>query len=165
MIRNARPRVAVVHARLLDVKSPHINTIELEHRQCGRKAARWMAVSLLEYLLQPEWARQLEIGMVRPVVEIAGDNQRRLAGHQPFDTHLQRPHLAAAMMFHQPQMDAHAMQRFAPSRYLDLAMQQPAALEAMFGNIFVVPARNGETAQYRVAVVTGIVNRIPAVGE
>src|SRR5688572_25090879 len=51
------------------------------------------------------------------------------------------------------------------SRDVDLAMQQPASLEAVRRYVEVVPVQDRETRQDRVAVVPGVVHRVPAVGE
>src|SRR5678815_4220862 len=62
-------------------------------------------------------------------------------------------------------MDAHAMQVGVPARHLHFAMQQAAALEAVFRDVLVVPAHDRITAQDGVAMMAGVVDRVAAVGE
>ena len=67
-----------MHLGLFDRKAPRIDPVEAKHRMFHRKTATGrstFAAFAGEYLAQAEAARQPRIGLIAPVVEIAGDDQ------------------------------------------------------------------------------------------
>src|SRR3990167_6605187 len=81
VVRYERPRMAMVHSRLPDVEAAHVNAVELEYRECRRETARRAAAGVLEHLPEPQRLRQLPMRVAAPVVEVTGDDQRRVARH------------------------------------------------------------------------------------
>lgn len=75
----------------------------------------------------------------------------------------QRACLFAPSFGEQTEMGAQAMNAL-PVRQLDLAVQQAAALETVCRNIPVLALHDGEAAEDCVAVVSGLVYRILAIG-
>ena len=86
-------------------------------------------------------------------------------GHEALDALAQALELAAAAARGEREMHAHAVQRHVPAGDRDLAMQQPALLEAVRGDVLVVPVLDRKARQDRVAVVAVVVDRVAAVGE
>src|SRR4051812_3333263 len=99
-----------MNTRVLDAESPYVDTIEMEHRQRGGKTSRGAAVGLLEYFAHAQRPRAFIVRVARPAVEVARHDQRRFVRYQPLDAHRERAHLAAAVMRHQAQVHAYAMQ-------------------------------------------------------
>src|SRR5271154_1283706 len=109
VVRNLRPCLATMHARLPDCKSAHVNAIKRQQRQPRWETACETAMDVLEYFAQPKRLRQLDVSAPRPIVKIASDNQRSMRRNQPLDARTQRVQLTAAMAGKQTEMNAHAM--------------------------------------------------------
>ena len=66
---------------LFDQESADVDPVEAKHGVFGREAATGSAglsTRASEYLVQPESLREQRIGFVAPVIEISGDDQRRI---------------------------------------------------------------------------------------
>src|SRR5262249_28020202 len=155
-IGKARPAQAAMYMRELDAKSACVDAVQVEKRQHRREAAGWRSAVLLEDLYDVERPDQVIARTARPVIEIAGDDEGRIVGHQPLDTPDQSIQLPLAPHAQQSQMHIDGMQLALPTRHCDLAVEQPAALERMHGYILVVPAHDGKFAQDCITVM-GIV--------
>jgi hypothetical protein len=109
----------------------------------GREAARRAAVDAAEHLDQAEALGQQVVGAVVPVVEVAGDDQRRVPGL----TFSMRSASAAIWRRRAAAVSRGARRRSAaasPARHGDLAVQQAAPLEAQLGDVLVVGGRMGK---------------------
>ena len=95
---------------------------------------------------------------VPPVVEVAGDDERRVGRHVRADARDHRVGLADAAVLEQAEMRADAMDLDAVE--VELAMQQSARLEAMVGDVDVLVRDEREARQQRVAVIA--VGRAPS---
>src|SRR5882724_4981801 len=119
MIRHARPRTTVMCVRLLDREAAHVDSIEVQHRKNGREAARGAASGCFEYLVDVQRLHHRVACHPAPVVEIAGDDQWRILGHQLVDAILDQGDLLLAPMSEQSKVHIDAMERVRPSGYRD----------------------------------------------
>src|SRR5574343_1619840 len=82
VVGNLRPRQAVMDFGALDVEATDVDAVQAKHRHGGRETARRSPARSAENLVQLEPACQMLAGPVAPVVEVAGDDQRRIGfGH------------------------------------------------------------------------------------
>ena len=125
VVGDARPRVAVVHLGVVDGKPAHVDAVEPEERQPRREAARRTAAVVAEHFDQPELGGEPLADAVAPVVEIAGDDERRVLGHVLDDPIDQRVQLLAPSALDQREVHAQAVHRDPGGGNLHLAMQQP----------------------------------------
>ena len=100
MIRNAAPSRAVMHVGTAYPEAATINPVETEERQHGRKTSRRESFHELEDFVHVERMRELVSGLVSPVpvVEIAGDDERRVSWDQALYPLAQTFELQAALM-------------------------------------------------------------------
>ena len=144
MIGNPAPASSVIHTSVAYRKSPHINTVQPQHRQQRRIASCRSTAEKFEYLVHVQRMRQFMRCAVTPVpiIKVPGNDQRRCGRHQALDALPQARQLQAASARGQGEMHAYAMQRIFPAGHCDLAMQQAASFKAMGRNVLVVPMCN-----------------------
>ena len=99
-----------------------------------------------------------------PVVEIAGDDQRRIGGHDVIDGVAQPAQLESPVRLAQAQVHADRVQRHRAAGNLDHAMQQSAGLMALHRDIAIVLAGDRKSRQQRIAVMAFRIDRVAAVG-
>ena len=80
VIGDPRPRAAEMCLRSLDPEAADIDAVETKQWQLARIAAGRASVIPAEYFLEPEAGGQLVVGVVSPVVEVAGDDEGRITG-------------------------------------------------------------------------------------
>src|SRR5258706_8293128 len=151
--------------RLLDREAAHVDSIEVQHRKNRREAARGAASGCFEYLVDVQRLHHRVACHPAPVVEIAGDDQWRILGHQLVDAILDQGDLLLAPMPEQSKVHIDAMERVRPSGYRDFTMQQAAVLSVVLGNGLIVPAHDRILAYDGYAVMSAVVNRVLAVGK
>src|SRR5258708_13413348 len=103
--------------------------------------------------------------MPAPVIEIPGDNQRRVRRYQLFDAVFQKGDLPLAPTPEQPQVHIDAVKRVRPTRYGDFTMQHSTAFAVVHGNVFIIPAGDRILAEDRIAMVPAIVACVLSVGK
>ena len=111
---------------LFDRKAADVDPVEAKHGVFGREAATGSAglsTRASEYLVQPESLREQRIGFVAPVIEIAGDDQRRILPGDAFQVGGQRIQLPAPRTRKERKVYADAVQGLLPARQVDLAVQ------------------------------------------
>ena len=164
MIGDLCPGRTEMHLGTTHAKATHIDAIETEKRQRARIAARWTPNTATKGFDQAEPIGKQPIGSITPVVEIAGDDQRSPIRCKIFHTLGERLHLPLTPASGQTQVDADAMHRDVDPGQLNLAMQQPAALEAVRRDVLIGLAEDGMAAEDGIAMVTVVVDRIAAIG-
>src|SRR5205814_7725182 len=102
-------------------------------------------------------------GLALPIVEVPGDDEWTFLRHGGANAVAQPLELESPAARPQAQVHVDAMQPLAPAGDLDLAMQQPAALERMVRDVDVLPYRDRMAAHDGVAVVAVLVDRVHAV--
>ena len=143
----------------------HINPVQLQQRQAGRKGAGGVAVGLHEYLLHVGVPGHLRMRAQAPVVEVARHDHRR-AGRDFLAHHVaQQLHLLGAVRLNQPQMHADGMHVAAMAGHFQLAVQHAAPLRAADGNVAVFKFDNRELGQHGIAVMAVVIDRIAAIGK
>ena len=153
-----------MHLRRLYVESANIDAVKAQHRRATRKALGESAGSAAKRLDQAKASDQQELCPVAPVVEIAGDDQGCIARSKLLHAFGKRFHLPSPATRHQAEMNTHTMQHL-PTRWeLDLTVEQATTLETVIRDILVVLGQDGKPAQYCVAVVAMVVNRVLAIG-
>ncbi len=116
----------------------------------------------LEGFVQVVPSPQGDIAVHLPVVEVAGDDHRRLGG-QGFEQLAQQGQLLLPVAFQQAQVHADGM-HFGVARHLQYAVQQAPALGAGDRDVKVAVLADGEFRQQGIAVVAVGVHRIAPVG-
>ena len=117
-----------------------------------------------EHIRQSEIIVDLAPRLAGPVVEIAGDDEGRIVRDVRADALAQDPELPPPLDRAQPEMDADDMHRPLGLGGLDHAVQHAAAREPAARDVDVLPGHDGVLAQDGIAVVTGVVDGILAVG-
>src|SRR5688572_19300745 len=142
----------MVHVRAGDAKTAHVDAVEAEYREPRGEAAGREPPYELEDFLHVERVRELVRRLVTPVpvVEIAGDDERRVGRNEPFDALAQTLDLAAATARREREVHAHAVQRHVPAGDVDLTVQEPAFFETVRGDVLVIPTPDREARQDRV---------------
>src|SRR5947207_14153780 len=164
VVRQHRPRPAAVYARGCDLEAAHVNAIEPQQRQHAGEGRQRAAVMRHRHLGHAEPALENRRGAMPPVVEIAGDDDRQAARRELLEPPRDRLELALASALVQRKMHAHQMQIAPPSRHGHHAVQQPAALVAVVGDVLVLERKERKARQHRVAVVAVVVDGVAAVG-
>ena len=125
MIGTLTPAARALYIRPAHAKAAYIDAVEAQQRQQCRVTERRPAAVGLEHFMHVERVRKLVCCAMAPVpvVKIARHHQRRIGGYHALDALAQVFELAAARTRGERQMYAYAMQRFLPTRNLDLAMQ------------------------------------------
>ena len=80
MIRQAQPVSPGMHAAVQHVEAAHVDAIQAQQRQPGRKTARQLAAMQVEHIVYMQLAGQCLARLIAPVIEIARDDQRRITG-------------------------------------------------------------------------------------
>ena len=80
VIGDPRPRAAEMCLRSLDPEAADIDAVETKQWQLARIAAGRASVIPQNTSLEPEAGGQLVVGVVSPVVEVAGDDEGRITG-------------------------------------------------------------------------------------
>ena len=101
--------------------------------------------------------------MVAPVVEVAGDQQRRVLAGERLHASGEGVHLPASAAGHQAQMHADAVDGGQVGAGRDFAVEQAATLEAVVRHVLVVRAQNREAAENRIAMVAVVIDGVAAV--
>ncbi len=99
-----------------------------------------------------------------PIVEIAGNHERRISRDPVCDKSEQALDLLRAVRLSQGKMHADRMKRTRRSGDLDHAMQHSPTLGRSDRGVEVLPGSNGVLRQKRIAVVAAGRNRIAPVG-
>ncbi len=145
----------------MDLEVAHINAVQCQQWQARRKRTGRFAVGLHEHFLQ---AAVAQVGLLAPVIEVAGDDQRCFAGDLG-DPLRQQFQLLLAVNLAQPQVYANGMHLPAGAGQAQHTMQQPAAFVTALGDVEVVIANDLEFRQQCIAVVAMGVHRVAPVGE
>src|SRR6185436_9236219 len=165
MVRHARPGVPMMRACQFDRKAADINAVQMQHRKDGRKTARGAAGGCFEHFGNFHRFDERIAGMTAPVVEVAGNDKRRVLGHQLFDAIFYQSDLFPAPMAKQSQVHIDAMKGLRPIGYCYFTMEQSAMLAVVHGNVFIVPSGDRIFAEDCVAMMAAIVNGVLAVGK
>src|SRR5262249_47695058 len=118
--------------------------IEAENGQHGGKGARGASARRLEDLRQIELLSEQPIGPSPPVVEIAGDDQRRAPRDRFADSIAQRLHLPASTALEKAQVNVDAMQGGQPALELQHAVQKAPAFERVRRDVQVLLSDDGK---------------------
>ena len=148
-----------------DRKAADINAVQMQHRKDGRKTARGAAGGCFEHFGNFHRFDERIAGMTAPVVEVAGNDKRRVLGHQLFDAIFYQSDLFPAPMAKQSQVHIDAMKGLRPIGYCYFTMEQSAMLAVVHGNVFIVPSGDRIFAEDCVAMMAAIVNGVLAVGK
>jgi hypothetical protein len=149
--------------RFLHLEVAHVDAVQREEGHLRRVAARGRPFDALEHLVQPELGLEVVARLLLPVVEVARDDQRALLRHRGADALGHPLQLEAPAARPQAEVHVDAVHPFLPAFDLDLAVQQPAALDRVVRDVDVLPHRDGMAADDRVAVVAVLVHGVHAV--
>ena len=86
------------HDRALHASTTHVDSVQPQQRPARGKGLRRHAVGLHEHFLQSCTTVQRFVGVLLPIIEIAGDDHQRIV-RQTFDQPAQALHLFAAVRF------------------------------------------------------------------
>ncbi len=163
MIRKPTPVLRVnLHRPMFEIS--HVNPVEPEPGYARGKRARRTARSDRMNLFQAADKGQRSVCAPAPVVEVAGNNKRCVAGHVVGDE-LEKPiDLPPAVRLAQREVQADCVQWRPISGQLDHGMQQPARLRLADRRIDIAPGRNGILRQKRIAVMPARRDGIAPVG-
>ena len=109
MVRQAPPISADMHVVVQHLKSAHVNAIQAQYRQPGRKTACRFSVSNMKHIMYIQLAGQGFTHLIAPIIEITRNNQRRIMRYlfpRIFD---QCAGLRAPAFGEQAEMNAQAM--------------------------------------------------------
>ena len=151
-------------AGVLDVELAGIDAVEAEYRQDGRKGSCRTALYLIEHLVDAQLVGEYAVALAPPVVEIAGDDQRRILRDRGANALGKRPYLPLPASLEQAKVDVDAMQVLRAAGELDLAMQQPAVLEHVRRNVLVLLRDDRKARQDGVAVMPLAIDGVAAIG-
>src|SRR6185295_11329989 len=136
--RHPRASRRVVHVSVDDAEAARVNAIQPEHRHHRGERARRTTGHVLEYLEAAQRLGESAVALAAPVVEVAGDDERRGVGHFRADPLDQRPDLPLPTAFEQPEVYVDAVQGWQALAEGHLAMKQAAALEEVRGDVEVL---------------------------
>lgn len=163
MIRKPRP-FARLHADRPVAEVAHVDSIEAQERGAGRERTRRAAGGGRMNLGEPAGAREQPVRVSAPVIEVAGEYERRAVWNVPREK-LEKPcYLLAAMRLAQCEVHAYAVQRPEAMRKLDDGMQEAPRLRGADRGIDVLPPVDRVHRQDRVAMVSTADDRVSAVG-
>ena len=154
-----------MHLRLYHVKAAHIDAIKAKQWQRRGVAAGRPSSRQFERFDQIKPFNQNTARHFTPIIEVPGNDQGRMWGYQLLNTLFQCQQLLRLTTLEQSQVNTYAVQIFWPAGNTDFAMKQATTFKTVCGNIFIVPTRNGITAQNRIAVMPFIVYRIFSIGK
>ena len=115
--------------------------------------------------MHAELVDERPVRLVAPVVEVAGDHERRVHRHGFADALAQRLDLPLPAALEQAQVNVDAVERRPARAQPDLAVEQAAALERMCGDVEILVRRDRIAGQERVAVVAVAGDRGAPVGD
>ena len=153
-----------MHGAVIDGQPADIDAIEPEQRQRGGEAARGAGAIAGEHFDEIEARCQQVAGAAAPVVEIAGDDQRRFTRHVLLDEVRQRIVLVAARAAEQRKMGANAVQRQGQAGHGDGAVKQAALLETQARDVLVMRRQDRKARENRIAVMAVVIDHVAAVG-
>src|SRR5688572_3957742 len=142
-----------VHVRLDDVESARVDAIEPEHRHDRREGPGGAPGYRLEHFDDAELVDERAVRLVAPVVEVAGDHERRVLRHGIADALAKRADLPPTAALEQSQVDVDAMQLRNLRTQVHHAVEQAARLEAMGGDVLVVLGDDRVAREHRIAVM------------
>jgi hypothetical protein len=105
------------------------------------------------------------VRLAPPIVEITGDDQRRVFWHSLADTLAQRPDLPLPPTLEESEVHIDAMEAGTARSHLDLAMKHATTLELMRGDVLVLVRDDRESRQHGVAMMAVTVDDGFAVGD
>ena len=163
MIRKPTPVLRVnLYRPMFEIS--HVNPVEPKPGYARGERARRTARSGRMNLFQAADKGQRSVSAPAPVVEVAGNNKRRVAGHVVGDE-LEKPvDLPPAVRLAQREVQADCVQWRPISGQLDHGMQQPARLRLADRRIDIAPGRNGMPGEKRIAVMPARRDGIAPVG-
>ena len=174
MIGDARPRGAGMHLGLLDRESAYVDAVEAKYGAfCRKTAARHtrLASFAAEDFAKADAFCEPRISLVAPVVEVAGNDQRRVRLGDAFQIGGKGVHLPSPRAGEKRKVYANTMDWRRRSGNIDSAVKQSATLEAEVGDVLVEGVLDREAGEYRVAVVAvivchvaGVCRRLPYLG-
>jgi len=121
------------------------------------------ALHVLEHFEQIELVGERAIAAPAPIVEVAGDDQRRLLRHRVLDPLDQRADLPLPAALGKAEMHVDAMQDRRARRKLDLAVKKSSAFEHVRRNILVFLSDDRKPRQHRIAVMAVAVHGVLSV--
>lgn len=152
-----------MHAHMLDFKAAHVNAVQPQYRQFARVAACRLAAYAAEHFTHFETADQVVFGVVAPVVEVPGEDERGLRVGDRLHAARKGRHLAAAGGGGQAEVHAHTLDRRCRGRDLHFTMQQTTPLEAVVGDVLIVAAQNRKATENGIAMMAVVVHGVPAI--
>src|SRR5947207_8347608 len=163
MVGHAPAGERIVDARVDGTQPARVYTVEAKHRQNGGKCPCGTTLHFLEDFEQAELLGQCAIAAATPIVEITGDDERRVLRHRVLDPFDERADLPLSAALGQPEMDIDAMQDGRSRLEPELAMQEPPALENVRRNILVLLSHDRKAREDGVAVMAVAVHGILSV--
>jgi hypothetical protein len=141
----------------------HVNPVEPEPGCArGERARRTALSSRMNFFQAGEC--QSPVRAPAPVVEVAGNDKRRVAGHVVGDELEKLMYLPPAVRLAQREVQADCVQWRPISGQLYHGMQQPARLRLADRRIDIAPGRNGMPGEKRIAVMPARRDGIAPVG-
>ncbi len=140
-----------------------VDAVQAQQWQAGRVGAGEMAVVALEGFVQVALQAKGAVAVTFPVVEVAGDDHRRV-GRQRVQQLTQQLQLLLPVVFQQRQVHADRMHLALP-RHLQHTVQQAAAFGAGDRHVQVAVLDDRVLGQQRIAVVAVGIDRVAAIGE
>src|SRR6516162_5396406 len=120
------PRRSVMNVRLAHGQAACVDAIEAKYRQHRGESARRPPGDFLEYLDDPELVGERAIRLASPVVEVAGNDQRLVAGHGLADALDQRADLPLPPALEETEVYVDAVELRQLLAEVDLAMEHAA---------------------------------------
>jgi hypothetical protein len=115
-------------------------------------------------LLQAAVEEQPPVGTPGPVIEIAGNDQRRIAREFLRDEIEEPADLPPTMRLPQCEVQADRMQWLISARHSDYGVKKPSSLRAAHRRVDVAPGFDGIPGEERIAVMPAGIDGIPAIG-
>ena len=144
-------------------KAAGIDSVQTQQRHTTRIGQCRPAMQIAENIRYTKGSDQILTGLIVPVVEIAGNNERRCRWHQTLHACGQRRQLSSPSTCKQAKMHTKTVQMKGLDRHL--AMQQTALLEAVIRNILVFGGDDRVAAENGVTVVAMLIHRVTAIGK
>src|SRR5439155_20404638 len=94
-VGQAPPYRPVVHVRVANTESAHVDAVQTQHREGARVGAHRLAAMVAAGLLQAQVLLEALAGAIAPVVEVARDDDRRVTGYHAIEALDDRADLVA----------------------------------------------------------------------